>query len=435
MTATQRDGMAKPTSWIDTLRGNFSPLRIPNFRLYISGQAVSLVGTWLQITAQGWVVWQLSHSPAALGIVGMLNTLPILLLGPWAGVWADRLNRRRVLIGTQSVAMTLAFILAILTQTGLVQLWHVYVLATCLGIVTAIDFPAQQAFIGDLSGMSEVRRAVNVNAMVLQVSRMLGPALAGVVVNSLGASVAFWLNGLSFLAVIASLVAVQSAQAARHESGRSALGEFVDALGFVRRQPRLQDLIFFVILVTFFGLAVMSIMPAVASQMLHGGADTLGLLLAMSGAGALVATVVLVPIAQSARKTGLVVSGAVIWMGTCYVAVSFASGMLPLALLGVFCFSLGAPVVITMALGLLQVLAPPGMRARILSLFVMVSFGMQPIASLLIGYSASALGTPVAIRINGIGLILGGLAVLLLRSDLRQWEANRAVAAAESGRG
>ncbi|MBI2976664.1 MAG: MFS transporter, partial [Chloroflexi bacterium] len=215
----------------------------------------------------------------------------------------------------------------------------------------------------------------------------------------------------------------------------SALGEFVDALGFVRRQPRLQDLIFFVILVTFFGLAVLSIMPAVASQMMQGGADTLGLLLAMSGAGALVATVALVPIAQSARKTGLVVSGAVIWMGVCFVAVSFSSGLLPLALLGVFCFSLGAPVVITMALGLLQVLAPAGMRARILSLFVMVSFGMQPIASLLIGYSASALGTPLAIRINGIGLILGGLAVLFTRSGLRQWEANRAVAAAESGRG
>src|SRR5262245_11426646 len=151
---------------IRSSRQTFSPLRIRNFRIYLGGQAVSLVGTWLQLTAQGIVVYQLGQGAATpLGIVGMLGTLPILTLSPWTGVWADRLDRRSLLIATQVAAMLLACTLAFLTQTGLVQLWHVYVLAALLGVVTALDLPAQQAFLGDLSGMGEVRQAVILNAM------------------------------------------------------------------------------------------------------------------------------------------------------------------------------------------------------------------------------------------------------------------------------
>ena len=172
--------MMQRSSFGGAFSANFSPLRIRNFRIYLSGQAVSLIGTWLQITAQGIVVYKLSGGSAtALGVVGMLNTLPLLLFGPLAGVWADRLDRRLLLIVSQTGAMFLAFTLAALLQTGLAQLWHVYVHAFCLGTITSIDFPAQQAFLGDLAGMAEVRRAVNLNAMILQVSRMLGPAFAG----------------------------------------------------------------------------------------------------------------------------------------------------------------------------------------------------------------------------------------------------------------
>ena len=180
-----------------TLRESFSPLKIRNFRIYLGGQAISLVGTWLQMTTQGWVVWELSHSATALGLVAMLGSLPILLLGPWAGVWADRLDRRKLLIASQAGAMLLAFVLALLTQTGLVQLWHVYLLSALLGIITAIDIPAQQAFLGDLSGMAEIRKAVNMNITMLQVSRILGPALAGIIIASMGAAMAFWLNANS----------------------------------------------------------------------------------------------------------------------------------------------------------------------------------------------------------------------------------------------
>src|SRR5262249_35057421 len=151
---------------------SFTPLRLPNLRIYLIGQAISLLGTWMQVTAQGWLVWELSHSEVALGIVSMLGSLPLLLFGLWAGVWADRLDRRKVLIGTQAVAMILAFILAALVWTNTVQLWHVYVLSFLLGCVTALDFPAQQAFLGDLASMTNVRKAIILNAMIFQIGRM-----------------------------------------------------------------------------------------------------------------------------------------------------------------------------------------------------------------------------------------------------------------------
>ncbi len=403
-----------------TLLESFSPLRIRDFRVYLGGQAISLVGTWLQVTAQGWAVWVISRSTSALGIAAMLSTLPILLLGRWTGVWADRLDRRRLLIATATGAMVLAFILAVLVKSNLLQLWHLYLLSALLGIVTAIDLPAQQAFLGDLSGMGQVRRAVNLNTMIVQVSRMVGPALAGLIIASLGTATAFWLNGLSFVAVIASLLAVRSNQV-RTARSDGASGGFGEGLRFVAGQPRIQDLMIFVVLITFLVFPVLNILPAFATQVLQGDAQTLGILLASSGAGALAGTLFVVPIAQTIRRTGAVVGTAVVWMGVWAIIFSTTT-WLPLSAISMFFVSLGAPAVFTMANGLLQFLAPHEMRARLLSLLLMVSFGLQPFASLLIGYSAELLTTPVAIEINGILLLTGAAAMFVLRPKLLQWE-------------
>ncbi len=391
-----------------------------NFRIYLSGQVVSLVGTWLQVTAQGWVVWELSHSEAALGIVSMLATLPLLLLGPWAGVLADRTDRRRLLIFTQTGAMILAFVLALLTGLQVIRLWHVYVLALSLGIMTSMDLPAQQAFLGDLSGMGQVRKAVNMNAMALQVSRIIGPALAGFIVARLGAPLAFGLNGISFLAVIVSLLLVRSHQV-RSPNRASALSQLRDGLRYVGSQPHLQDLILFVVLVTFFALSCINILPAFASDVLGGGADTLGFLLSASGAGALVGTIFIVPTIQSSRRFGLALSAAVIWIGVWFLVFSFTQ-QLPLSMLALFLGNLGAPAVIATSLGMAQFMAPIEMRARLISLLTMVSFGMQPLASLLIGFSAETLGTALAIRLNGLFLVVVMLLVTLLRKGLRGWQ-------------
>ena len=404
---------------VRTLRDSFTPLRLPNLRTYLIGQAISLLGTWMQVTAQGWLVWELSKSEAALGIVSMLGSLPLLLFGLWAGVWVDRLDRRKILISTQAAAMILAFILAVLVWTSTVQLWHVYVLSFLLGCVGAIDFPAQQAFLGDLSGMTSVRKAIVLNAMFFQIGRMIGPALAGFVVGAIGAAMAFFLNGISFIAVIISLLIVRSHQV-RLASGGDQLRAVLDGLRFIKSEQRIQELILFATLVTFFGISLLSFFPALAADVLHGDAQTLGVLLASSGAGAFVGATIVAPLAQTARRIGRVLGFAVIWVGAWWIAVSF-SHVLLVTMLCVFLVSLAMPTVMTTVNGLLQVMAPPKMRGRLLSAYILVSFGIQPIAALIIGFFASRLGIAGAIMIDGLAIIAGAALLLILRPALRSW--------------
>ncbi|MBI3170327.1 MAG: MFS transporter [Chloroflexi bacterium] len=405
---------------INTYTRSFEPLKNRNLRMYLGGQAISLLGTWMQATAQSWVVWELTQSESSLGIVVMLNSLPLFLLAPWAGGFADRFNRRMILLVTQSIAMLLAFALAFLVQTNLVQIWHIYVFAFILGTITALDFPAQQAFIGDLSGMKQVRQAVTLNIMGLQVARMLGPATAGILLKAVGSAAAFWINGVSFMVVLLSIFMVKSHQQEinKRENGR---GQFREVLDYVRSQPRMLDLLIFASLVTFFGLSIMNILPAVADDVLKGDSQTFGLLMGSSGAGALISTLFLLPISQHAKQIGRIVGGSAIWMGVSYLLLS-RSMYLPLSMLSIFLVSLGAPLVLTTGLGVMQLMAPGDMRARIISLFTMVSFGLQPLSSLFIGYAAESFGTQTIILVNAVCLAAGGILMLALRKGLMQWE-------------
>ncbi len=409
------------THFIHTLRDSFSPLRLPNLRTYLIGQVISLLGTWMQVTAQGWLVWELTKSEAALGIVSMLGTLPLLLFGLFAGVWVDRLDRRKILLVSQSSAMILAFILAALVATGTVQLWHVYVLSFLLGCVTAIDFPAQQAFLGDLSGMGEVRKAVVVNAMIVQIGRMLGPALAGFVVDSIGFAMAFLLNGLSFIAVLISLIIVRAQQHRSPHNGNQ-LRAVIDGLRFIKSQRRIQDIILYAVLVVFFGITLLNFFPALAADVLHGDAQTLGLLLASSGAGALIGAMIVAPLAQTARRTGLMMGVGVMWSGLWWSLAS-QSRSVPLTMLFIFLGAWGTPAVLTTANGLLQIMAPPLMRGRLLAAYIIVSFGIQPISALVIGVLANAVGIATAMLFCGLALISSAILMLTLRPGLRTWEA------------
>ncbi len=403
---------------INTLKQSFSPLRLFNFRLYFGGQAVSLIGTWLQATAQSLLVYQLSGgSPSALGIVTMLNTVPLLLLSPWAGTLADRLDRRKVLIFTQVSAMLFAFILAVLTQTRMVELWHVYLLSALLGALNALDLPSAQAFVGDLTGMSEVRKAVNLNTMIIQVSRMIGPALAGYLIGAFGLAIAFWLNGASFVAVIASLIVVRAApnKAPRQPAMNRGFGE---AIHFIRSQPRLQDLLLLVVMLVFFAVPTFTLVPV----LVKGVAQQTGLLLAAAGLGSLASVVFVVPLAQAARATGLIIISAVIWSGIWLIALAVSSTSVPLMTICLFMSSLGQPVVSTTALGLIQILAPATMRARLSSVFIAVIFGVQPVAALVIGYSAQWLGPTTVIFISSLTLIASTLLLVGIRPALRLWE-------------
>ena len=413
-------------NFFNTLIQSFSPLKNRNFRIYISGQIVSLIGTWLQSTAQGWVVWELSKSTATLGLITALGFVPQLFLGPFAGVWADRLDRRKILISTQAFQMVLAFVLAVLVGTGLVQIWHIGVMAVLLGISNAFDFPAQQAFLGDMAGISEIRKAVTVNASIFQTSRILGPALAGIVVGALGTATAFWLNGLSFIAVIISLIIVRSQQVRRVSSG-SPLAEFVEGLRFMKTQPRLIDLTLSTVFITFFGLSVtLTLFPAFAGGVLKGNATTLGILQASSGAGALISALVIAPIVQSFKRAGLAVATCSAWAGLWIMAASRTT-WLPMSMLCVFGVGLAVPAIITMANSTLQLLAPSDMRARLLAVFITISFGIQPVASAFVGFVAEHVGVPNTMLLNGALLIVCTLLLLAARTDWRKWEVTRPV--------
>ncbi len=435
------------TSVRSTLRGSFSPLRLPNFRIYLSGQIISLIGTWLQVTTQAWLVWTLTGSEEASGLVAMLSALPFLLFGPWAGVIAERVDRRKLLIATQIVAMLLAFALAILVQTrttqlwhvfpiwsqnynetswginvSIVQIWHVYVLSFLLGIVNALDVPTQQTFLGDLSGTSELRKAVNLNAMILQVSRMVGPAIAGLVIARIGIAPAFWVNGLSFIAVVVSLVALTSTQKWGEKRPIQPLRDFTEALRYLKTQPRIQDLFIFSTFATLLVLSViLSQLPAVSDKLLHGDAETLGILQAASGAGALIAVLFIMPVFQTLRRSGVALSVTAIWMGV-WLLVFSASHSLPLSMAAIFFCSMGAPTTIATALGMVQFMTPAEMRARVLSLFTMISFGLQTFAVLIVGLMAERLGIATAIQINAVLLIAGSLLMLVFRTEMRRWE-------------
>lgn len=413
---------------LHTFSRTFTPLRIRNLRIYLGGQAISLLGTWMQSTAQAWVVWQISHSTVDLGVNAMLGMLPFLLLGPWISVWADRLERRRLLIGTQVSSMLLAVILAVLVQTGTVQLWHVHLLALLLGMVNALDMPTQQAFIGELSGRDKVREAIVLNVMIVQVSRMVGPAFAGWVISALGVTLTFWLNALSFVAVIVSLLAVHGNRGLPRANSASALHDFHEGVRFIMSEPRLQDMMLFVALIAVLFISAAQILPAFASDILHGQADTLGWLLGSSGVGALIGTVIVVPIAQRLPRPGLVVGIALILTGFWLVIFALSSNFI-MAILSMAGASVTASVVITVPAGVMQLMTPPAMWARVVSVRLMMSFGLVPIASLFVGFTAHYVGTSQAFLLNAVLMIAGASLILVRRPALRQWLASRPVAA------
>lgn len=403
---------------MSAFRESFSPLQNRTLRIYFSGQVVSLVGTWMQQTAQQWLVWELTGSEAQLGTIAMLGTLPLLLLGPLAGGLSDRWDRRKILIATQGVAAGLAIILAGLVQFDLVQIWHVYGLALTLGIVHALDMPAQQAIIGDMAGPQMIRKAIVLNGMIVHISRILGPAAAGWLVQRIGTAPAFFFNGVSFLAVIASLLIIRVAQARKPGAGGGAM--FREALGYLRLQPRVRDLMMFGGLITFFGFSSMTVLPSFVSKQLAGSADTFGTLMALSGMGGLFSTLFVVPQVQRIRRAGLLLAVSVAVGGVGFVVLSVSQSF-ALAVVGMLISSLAFPIVMTTGNGLIQYLTPPEMRGRILTIYLMIIFGLQPIASQLVGWVGQTLGAPKAILINGTMMAL--LALLgLLRPGLAAWE-------------
>lgn len=396
---------------------NFVIFSNRNLRLYLSGQMVVQTGLFMQAAAQAWLIWELTRSTAALGLIGVLNFVPTLLLGPVAGAVGDRVERRILLLTTQTVAMLLAITMTVLVATGVVQAWHIFVLGGLLGVLQAFEKPAGQALIGDLAGLDRVRQAVSVNMASFQVGRMFGPAAAGWLIGATGAATAFGLNAVSFLAFIGALLMIRPP---RHEAsvGQSS-GGFSGAIAYIGRKPAIQNLLMFNLMVSLFGMSVMQVMPAITTDLLGGEAQLLGILMGASGAGALVGSLFLAPIVQRVHRVNLAQAVGVLVVGV----VIFGVGISRAPLLTAVCLlGEGGTISIILAIssGLLQISAPAHMRARLIAVSMMITMGAQPIAAILLGMTAQVFGTGPAVVANGLMLIGLATLVLLFRRSIRE---------------
>ena len=376
-----------------------------NYRLFFTGQIISVVGSWMQSVAQAWLVYRLTGSELLLGLVGFADRVPVFLLGLVGGMVADRLDRHRVVIATQAASMLQALVLGVLVTAGVAQVWHIFVLATVLGVISAFDLPARQSFISAMVERDDLPNALALNSSVFNAARVIGPALAGVVVATIGEGPCFLLNGLSYLAVIICLYRMRL-DARPLRSLASPLEQLVEGLRFSAGAPPVRALLVLLGLVSICGIPYVILMPVFVAHVLGGGARELGMLMGASGAGAFFAAVCLAR-RRSVQGLGRVVAAGSIGFGLSLVGFalsrSFLLSALILVAVGFFMITQAAAANL-----LLQSLSPDGLRGRVMSLYTIMFVGMAPWGSLLAGSVAHVVGTPATVAIGGVLCALAG---------------------------
>ena len=396
----------------------FRALRHRNYRLFVAGQGISLVGTWITRVAMSWLVYRLTGSAVLLGVVGFAGQIPTFLLSPFAGVWVDRLDRYRVLVATQVLAMAQSAALAVLTISGRIEVWHLIALAVVQGLISAFDVPARQAFVVEMvDGKDDLPNAIALNSSLVNAARLVGPAIAGVMVAAVGEGWCFAVDSASYIAVIASLLAMtvvrrERVVAERHVWADLSAG-FRYAFGF---RPIRAGLVLLAV-VSLAGAPYTTLMPVVADRVLHGGPNTLGLLMGATGVGALGGALWL-----AARKSvvglGTVIPIAAAVFGGSLVAFAFSTVLWVsmLCLVGT-----GAGFMIQMASTntVIQTLVLDEMRGRVMAFYTMAFFGTLPFGSLLAGTLAERIGTPWTIAAGGAVCVLGALAFSRVLPALR----------------
>ncbi len=391
-------------------------LRHRNFQLFFAGQLISLVGTWMQNVAQAWLVYRLTGSALLLGTVAFASQIPVFLIAPLGGTVADRHRRHRVVIMTQTASMILAFILATLTLTNLVQVWHIFVLAALLGVVNAYDIPARQAFLVDMVGREDLMNAIALNSSMFNGARIVGPAIAGILVASIGEGWCFFANAVSYIAVIIGLLLMKVNSLLAPRTG-SALANIIEGFRFVNQAKPIRALLLLLALVSLVGMPYAVLMPIFADQILHGGARGLGLLMGATGVGALIGAVTL------AAKQDL--KGLGRWVAVC--ALAFGASLILFAFSRHFWLSaalllpVGGSMMVQMASSntLIQAMVPDQLRGRVMAVYSMMFMGMAPIGALFAGVVAHALGAPLTVAIGGVVCIAGSLIFASRRSMYR----------------
>ena len=397
----------------------FAAFQYRNYKLWFFGQLVSLAGTWMQSIAQAWLVYQISHSELALGIVSFAPAIPIFLVTPFGGVIADRVPKRTLLVITQSVMMVLAFVLAALVFTNLVQTWHVIVLAMLLGVANAFDAPTRQSFIVDMVGREHLTNGIAMNSIMFNGARVIGPALGGLVLAAVGAGWCFFINGFSFLAVIAGLLAMHIPRAAPHAKREtSSWQQFKDGMRYAGRNGEIVSLLLLASVFSMFGLSYSALLPAFIDQVYHAGANGFGFLNAAIGLGAVTgAYLVAQYVDRSRRGTWLLVSN--IGFSILLLIFSF-NGSFPLALLAGFGLGVCFMAQNTNLNSLLQTRVSDEMRGRVLSLYTISFFGLSPVGNLVAGAVAQQWSLTGTVAVFAVINLVGSLIIFVKNPSLRR---------------
>jgi MFS family permease len=393
---------ASPPKWATTLRA----LRHRNFQLFFSGQLISLTGTWMQSVAQAWLVYSMTKSALLLGTVGFASQIPVFLVAPFGGITADRVNRQRLVIATQTCSMILAGILAWLTLSGRVHVWHIFLLAGLLGVVNAFDIPGRQAFLIDMVGKEDLMNAIALNSSMFNGARVVGPAVAGILVARIGEGWCFAANAISYIAVIIGLLLMKVRSVPRI-SNRSPIEDIIEGFRWVNRTKIIRSLLFLIGLVSLVGMPYTVLMPVFADKILHGGARGLGILMGATGVGALFGALTL------AAKTGI--KGLGRWvtitcatLGISLFLFSFSTSFWLSAALLLPC---GYSMMLQMACSntLIQTIVPDHLRGRVMSLYSMMFMGMAPFGAFFGGALANRIGAPMTVAVGGIACVLGAI--------------------------
>jgi MFS family permease len=396
----------------------FVAMRHRNYQVYFGGQLISNIGTWMQVIAQAWVVYQLGHSELTLGLVAFASAIPNLVISPWGGVLVDRMSRRRLLMLTQSGAMLLSFILAGLTFAGVVQEWHVILLAALQGVVTAFDAPARQAIVPELVGKQDIANAIAMNSMMFNSARVVGPAIGGLMLATVGAAWCFTVNGISFLAVLIGLWLMKLPPHRKSLQETSPWTQLVGGVKYAANNREISTLILLALVFSIFGVSYSTVLPAFVEKNLQLGASAFGWVNAATGLGAVTGAFLLVHHVSNNRR-GLFLIVTNIAFPLLLIAFAFTT-YYPLSLGLAYGLGLGFMVQFTTINTLLQARVEDDFRGRVMGLYTLSFFGFSPFGNLLMGALGEKFGlTFVMVLFAVLSLILSRL-VLIRNPKIKQ---------------
>ncbi len=393
-------------------RQTFAALKHRNFRLFFVGQLVSLIGTWIQSTAQGWLVYQLTGSKVLLGTVAAVGSLPMLLFSPWGGSVADRHSKRTVVLYTQTGMMLLAFAFAALVGSGRIQTWHILVLAAGGGVAMAFDMPARQAFMVEMTSREDLMNALSLNSSIVNGARVIGPAVAGLVMAQVGMTLCFLLNGLSFIAVIAGLLMMRLPRFVPPAEPDSMRRHIIEGFAYVAGQRRVRTLLILFGVVGVFGWSYSVLLPAYATDILHVGEGGYGALLSANGLGALLGALTVATYGNRVRPRLMILGG--LWLFSVMLVLLAVVRWYPLVLVCLAVGGWGMLLYFSTTNTLIQSRVSDEMRGRVMGIWALIFGGMLPAGGIESGFLSQAVGVPWTIAAGGLVCAGAGLVTWLL---------------------